>query len=132
MGMEQMMECLLTKIDARMDANTKTIQEKMGATQERMESQISSLVSRMEADRKSDREEIRVGQEQMPFLVSRIETNQAKKDVNLNEIREEIKFGQAETRSIVNAWIEDIKYGLSRKDGGTSGMRGANLSEHET
>jgi hypothetical protein len=83
MEMKQMMEHLLAKIDARMDANTKTMQEKM-------ESQISSLASRIEADRKSDQEEIRAGQEQMASLVSRTEANQAKMDVNLNEIREEI------------------------------------------
>jgi molybdopterin-biosynthesis enzyme MoeA-like protein len=51
MEMEQMMECLLAKIHARMDTNIKTVQEKMFTTQERMESQISSLVSTMEADR---------------------------------------------------------------------------------
>jgi hypothetical protein len=111
MKMEQMMERLLAKIDTRMDANTKTMQEKMDATQERMESQISSIVSGMEADRKSDWEEIRAGQEKMASLLSRIEANQVKMDVNLNEIREEIKSGQREMKSIVNAWIADMKDG---------------------
>jgi hypothetical protein len=82
----------------------KSMQEEMRtstkAYQERMESQISSLVSRMEAGRKSDREEIRASQEQMASLVSWIEANQAKMDVNLNEMR-----------SILNAWIADMKDG---------------------
>jgi uncharacterized protein (UPF0210 family) len=69
--------------------STNAYQEKMDTTQERMGIQISSLFSRMEADRKSNREEIRAGQEQVASFVSRIEVNQAKTDVNLNEIREE-------------------------------------------
>jgi hypothetical protein len=35
--------------------------------------------------------------------------NQAKTNVNLKEMRNEIKSGQAEIRSIVNAWIADMK-----------------------
>jgi hypothetical protein len=65
----------------------------------------------MEADRKNDREEMRAGQEQIVSLPSRIEANQAKKDVNINEIGEEIKSGQAEMKSIGNAWIADMKDG---------------------
>jgi hypothetical protein len=34
--------------------------------------------------------------------------NQAKTDVNLKEIREEIQSGQAEMRSIVNVWMADM------------------------
>jgi hypothetical protein len=34
MEMEQMMECLLAKIDTRMDANTKAMQEKVDADRE--------------------------------------------------------------------------------------------------
>jgi hypothetical protein len=37
-----------------------------------------------------------------------IKINQAK-DVNLNKMRKEIKSGQAEMRSIVNAWLSDLK-----------------------
>jgi hypothetical protein len=40
--------------------------------------------------------------------------NQAKMNANLKEMREEIKPGQAEIRSIVNAWIVDMK--KDRKD----------------
>jgi hypothetical protein len=35
--------------------------------------------------------------------------NQAKTNENLKEMREEIKSGQAKMRSIVNAWIADLK-----------------------
>jgi hypothetical protein len=35
--------------------------------------------------------------------------NQAKMNTNLKQTREEIKSGQAEMRSIVNAWIADMK-----------------------
>jgi DNA relaxase NicK len=73
MEMEQMMECLLAKIDARMDTNTKAVQEEMDATQERMERQIGSLVSIMEATRKTDRDkmkqEIRIGQEHIKEIM---------------------------------------------------------------
>jgi hypothetical protein len=102
METQQMMELLL----ARMDANTKTNQEHM---KEIMESQIGSLVSRMEADRKTNQEEIRASLEQMASLVSQIEANYAKTDVNLQEMREEITSGQAKMRSIVNAWKADMK-----------------------
>jgi hypothetical protein len=38
-----------------------------------------------------------------------MEANQAKTDVKLKEMREEIKSGQTEMRSIVNVWIADMK-----------------------
>jgi hypothetical protein len=38
-----------------------------------------------------------------------IKTNQAKTDINLKEIGEQIQSGQAEMRSIVNAWKADMK-----------------------
>jgi hypothetical protein len=38
-----------------------------------------------------------------------MKTNQAKTDINLKEMRKEIKSGQAEMRSIVNAWLSDLK-----------------------
>jgi hypothetical protein len=65
----------------------------------------------MEADRKTDQEETRASQEQMASLVSQTEANQAKTDINLNEIREEIKSGQTDMSSIVDAWITDKKDG---------------------
>jgi hypothetical protein len=81
-----------------MNADTESNQEKAEANRKanqdslaRMESQIGSLVAKMEAERKTDWEEIRAGQEQMASLVSRIEDNQAKTEINLNEIREEIE-----------------------------------------
>jgi hypothetical protein len=48
----------------------------------------------MEADRKSNWEEIRAGQEQMASLAFQIEANQAKTDINLKEMREEIKLAK--------------------------------------
>jgi hypothetical protein len=74
---------LLKAIKEMIVANTKAMQEDMKAMadgKEQMKAQVSSLVSRLEA-------------------------NQAKTDVNLNEMREEIKSGQAEMRSIVSVWI---------------------------
>jgi hypothetical protein len=47
----------------------------------------------------------------MASLISWTEANQAKMNVNLNKIREEIKSGQTDTRSIVDAWITDMKNG---------------------
>jgi hypothetical protein len=38
-----------------------------------------------------------------------INANQAKANANLKEMREEIKSGQVEMRSIVNTWIVDMK-----------------------
>jgi hypothetical protein len=52
--------------------------------------------------------EIRAGQEQM---MARMDTNQAKVDNDIRKIREEIQSGQAEMRSIINAWIVEMKYG---------------------
>jgi putative ubiquitin-RnfH superfamily antitoxin RatB of RatAB toxin-antitoxin module len=58
-----------------------------------------------------------------------IKTNQAKTGVNLREMREEIKSSQAEMRSIINAWMADMKddrrdnVGESN-DGGASGQSG--------
>jgi ElaB/YqjD/DUF883 family membrane-anchored ribosome-binding protein len=68
MEMEQLMECLLAKTDARMDANTKTMQEIMDTTQERMytstkpmKEMMNEIKDRikedMNANRKTDREE---------------------------------------------------------------------------
>jgi hypothetical protein len=58
--------------------------------------------------------------EMMQFLMAKMgantktmqddmKTNQAKTDINLKEMRKEIKSGQAEMRSIVNAWLRDLK-----------------------
>jgi hypothetical protein len=61
-----------------------------------------------EANRKTDLEEIRAGQEEMASLVSPIEANQAKTDLNLKEKKEEINSGQAEMSSIVSAIAENM------------------------
>jgi hypothetical protein len=47
----------------------------------------------------------------MASLLTWIEANQAKTNVNLNKIREELKSGQTDMRSIFDAWITDMKDG---------------------
>jgi hypothetical protein len=47
-------------------------------------------------------------------LEAKIEDNQAKTDVKLKEMSEEIKSGEAEIRSIVNAWIANMR--VDRKE----------------
>jgi hypothetical protein len=42
-------------------------------------------------------------------VMENIKTNQAKRDINLKEMRDELKSGQAEMRSTVNAWIAGMK-----------------------
>jgi hypothetical protein len=63
-------------------------------------------------------------------------------EANTKSMREDIRTGQAEIRSIVGAFQEKLDACLAsrrddekenvlpRNDGGTSGMRGANLSNH--
>jgi hypothetical protein len=63
----------------------------------------------MEVDREGMKAEIGAGQEQMASLVSHIEANQAKTDVNLKETREETKSDQAEMRSSVSAIKEKME-----------------------
>jgi predicted nucleic acid-binding Zn-ribbon protein len=60
----------------------------------------------MEADREEMKDEIGVGQEKVASLVPRIDANQAETDVNLKEIREATKSGQAEMNFIVSAVVE--------------------------
>jgi hypothetical protein len=78
-------------------------------TKEMMESQLGSLVSRMEADRKTDREE----------MLAKMDANQEGMNASL---KEEIKSGQAEMRSIVStvgekidALIADMKDGRKER-----------------
>jgi hypothetical protein len=72
---------------------------------------MTELMKSMKEEMRTSTKAYQAGQEQMASLVTRIEANQAKMDVNLNEIREEIKSGQAEMRSIVTAWMADTKNG---------------------
>jgi hypothetical protein len=48
------------------------------------------------------------GREYMQQMMARMDANQAKADKNLREIRKEIQSGQAEMRSRVNAWREEM------------------------
>jgi hypothetical protein len=65
--------------------------ELLKVTLERMETQMGSLASNMKTN-----------QEILAWM-------EAKTNINLNEIREEIQSEQAEMRSIVDAWIADKK-----------------------
>jgi hypothetical protein len=79
-----------------MNANTKADQEHM-----------QDMLARMDAKRKDGPEEMK--EDLLARLEARIEANQAKTNTNLKEMREEIKCGQAKMRSILNAWIADMK-----------------------
>jgi NurA-like 5'-3' nuclease len=57
----------------------------------------------MKANKKADRENPKEMMEEMT------NANQAKTKTSLKEMREEIKSGQVEMRSIVNAWIANMK-----------------------
>jgi hypothetical protein len=60
----------------------------------------------MEADREEMKAEIGAGQEKVASLVTCIEANQAKTDVNLNEMRKATKSGQSKMNSTVSANVE--------------------------
>jgi hypothetical protein len=68
------------------------------ARQRRMERQMDSLLSVLQTDRRTDRDEIK----------QEIRSCQEHMDVKLKEMREEIKYGQAEMRSIVDAWMTNV------------------------
>jgi hypothetical protein len=51
----------------------------------------------------------------MKQMMARTDDNQEKMDTNLKEMREEIKFGQAEMRSVIYAWLTDLKDGRKRR-----------------
>jgi hypothetical protein len=71
----------------------------------------------MNANKKADQEDLRAKLEaKMDANQKKTDDSQQRMDVNLKEIREDIKSGQAEMRSIVeaieekmDAWIADIK-----------------------
>jgi hypothetical protein len=97
MKMEQMMERLLAKIDARMDTNTKAVQEMV------------------DTDREEWKQEIRVGQEhlkeemkaQMASLVSRIEDNNEK----FRALQGTLISQMDRQKSKMDTWIADMKEG---------------------
>jgi hypothetical protein len=58
MEMEQMMECLLAKIDSRMDANTKAMQEKADANLKELKEDIKTNQAKTNIDIKEMMEEM--------------------------------------------------------------------------
>jgi hypothetical protein len=96
MEMEQMMKHLLAKIDARMGANMKAMQEKADANLKELKGNINTHKTKANINLREMMEEM-------------MNANQAKTKANLKEIREEIKSGQAEMSLIVNAWITNMR-----------------------
>jgi hypothetical protein len=89
---EEMMKAYREKADA----NRAHLQEMM----KKMKDEIKED---MKANSKPDLEGLKKIMEEM------MNANQAKTEANLKEMRENIKSGQAEVRSIVNAWMANLK-----------------------
>jgi hypothetical protein len=70
---------------------------------ERLLATINADREERRANRKIDKEEINTNNKTIMAEI------QAKADVNLKEMRKEIKSGQAGLRSMLNAWLTDIK-----------------------
>jgi DNA anti-recombination protein RmuC len=99
----EFLKAMLAEMNARMyttqekiDANTKGMQERMNKMKEKIKED-------MNANRKANREGLKEMMEEM------MNANQAKMNTYLKEMREEIKSGQAEMRSIVNAWMANMR-----------------------
>jgi F0F1-type ATP synthase membrane subunit b/b' len=95
----EFLKAMLAKMDAtqeRIDANTKAMQEIMNEMKDEIKEDTNG-------NRKANREDLREMMEEM------MNTNQAKENTNLNELREEITSGQVEMGSILNALIVDMK-----------------------
>jgi hypothetical protein len=84
----------------------------------KMEENINAGQEQMMADRISDRE-------YMKKMMVRTDDNQEKMDTNLKEMREEIKSGQAEMRSILDSRLRVLKNG--RKE--TTACQEATITE---
>jgi DNA invertase Pin-like site-specific DNA recombinase len=80
----EFMKAMLAKMNASMRANQEKADTNTKAMQERMNEMKDEIKDDVDAKRKADRE-------------------------NLKEMREEIQSGQVELRSIINAWIADMK-----------------------
>jgi hypothetical protein len=81
---------------ATMDANTKAMQERMNEMEDKIKEE-------MNADRNADQEDLKEMIEEM------MNANKAKMNRYLKKMREEIKSGQVEMRSIVNAWTANLR-----------------------
>jgi NurA-like 5'-3' nuclease len=110
----EFLKAMLSEMNASMkanqekaDTNTKAMQEKMDTTTKAMQEMLNEMKDEikedMDANRKADRENLKEMMEEM------MNVNQAKTNAYLKEMKEEIKFGQVEIRSIIIAWIADMK-----------------------
>jgi hypothetical protein len=68
--MEQMMERLLAKIDARMDASTKALQEKANAKLKELIEDIKTNRAKTDINLKESREQIQSGHAEMRSIVN--------------------------------------------------------------
>jgi hypothetical protein len=77
--------------------------------------QILEILARMEEEMNAGQEQIMADRtaerEYMKQIIARTDENQEIMDTNLKDMREEIKSGQAEMRSILDAWLTDLKDG---------------------
>jgi hypothetical protein len=99
MDIQEMMQCLL----AKMDANMKTM---LADSQERLLATINADREERKANRKIDKEDMNANTKTMLAEI------QAKAEADRQAYREdlqEIKSGQAEIRSIIKAWSSDLK-----------------------
>jgi DNA relaxase NicK len=100
--MEPMMECLLAKIDARVDANTKAVQQKMDATQERMVANTKAMQEKMDASQERMNTDTKAMQERMERQIgSLVSIMEAARKTNRDEIKQEIRAGQEHIKEIM-------------------------------
>jgi hypothetical protein len=121
------MKAMLAKMNGNIKSNLEKSEANRKADQDslaRMESQTGSLVSRKEADRKYCREKLRATSgadyEATEVYPEKMEPNPGEREAVVEW--QEIPNEEAE--------IHALKACLPRNDGGTCGMRGANLSGH--
>jgi hypothetical protein len=127
MEAQQMMEVLLARMNASMKEHMQEMAARMGANR-----------AEMKADRKADKEymlaemstSMKSNQDLLARLEVKIDANRTKTDntqermdVNLKEMREEIKSGQAEMRSTLDVWLMDLKDGRKETTPATKRQR---------
>jgi hypothetical protein len=91
---------------AEMNANIKANQAKTEVNRKADQEHMQDMLARMDANRKDDQDEMK---DMLERLEGKIEANQAMTDIKLKEMSENIKSGQAEMRSIANAWIAKMR-----------------------
>jgi hypothetical protein len=122
METQQMMELLLVRMNASMKEHKQEMTARMDANQADRKADQAMLKAKIETNREKDREDLK---EIMEEMNAKMDTNQAKAtkqekmlaeirarmDINLNEMLEDIKSGQAEMRSTLDEWLMDLKDG---------------------